>query len=76
MRLDISLPCEAWVDTLDDALRLAARAREARAFDAVVAATRQRQPATPEDLYHPRSPAQQAISYEFKTLGFQCRFSG
>ena len=40
-----SLPGEAWVDTLDDALRLAGKAREARAFDAVVAATRQQQPA-------------------------------
>lgn len=40
-----SLPGEAWVDTLDDALRLAGRARVARAFDAVVAATRQQQPA-------------------------------
>jgi hypothetical protein len=39
------LPEEAWVDTLDDALRLTGRAREARAFDAVVAATRQQQPA-------------------------------
>jgi hypothetical protein len=40
-----SLPGEAWVDTLDDALRLAGRAREARAFDAILAATRQQQPA-------------------------------
>jgi hypothetical protein len=40
-----SLPGEAWVDTLDDALRLAGKAREARTFDAVVAATRQQQPA-------------------------------
>ena len=39
-----SLPAEAWVDTLDDALRLAGRQREARAFAAVLAQTRLRQP--------------------------------
>ena len=39
-----SLPGEAWVDTLDDALRLLGTAREARLFDAVLAATRERQP--------------------------------
>ncbi len=40
-----SLPGEAWVDTLDDALRLIGKAREARAFQALLADTRQRQPA-------------------------------
>ena len=40
-----SLPAEAWVDTPADALRLAGKAREARAFDAVLAATREHQPA-------------------------------
>lgn len=40
-----SLPGEAWVDTPDDALRLIGKLREARTFDAVVAATRQQQPA-------------------------------
>jgi hypothetical protein len=40
-----SLPGEAWVDTLDDALRLAGRAREARVFDAILAATREQQAA-------------------------------
>jgi hypothetical protein len=39
-----SLPGEAWVDTLDDALRLIGKARDARAFDVLLAATRQRQP--------------------------------
>ena len=39
-----SLPGEAWVDTLDDALRLAAKVREGRAFGALLAATQQ-QPA-------------------------------
>ena len=40
-----SLPAEAWVDTLDDALRLAGRQREVRTFAAVLAQTRERQPA-------------------------------
>lgn len=40
-----SLPGEAWVDTLDDALRLIGKAREARSFDALLDATRERQPA-------------------------------
>lgn len=40
-----SLPGEAWVDTLDDALRLIGKAREARAFLTLLAATRQQQPA-------------------------------
>ena len=40
-----SLPGEAWVDTLDDALRLIGKARDARAFHALLAATRQQQPA-------------------------------
>lgn len=40
-----SLPAEVWVDTLDDALRLAGKAREGRAFGELLAATRQQQPA-------------------------------
>ncbi len=40
-----SLPGEAWVDTLDDALRLLGTMREARVFDAILVATRERQPA-------------------------------
>jgi len=40
-----SLPGEAWVDKLDDALRLIGKTREARVFDAVLVATRQQQPA-------------------------------
>ena len=40
-----SLPAEAWVDTLDDALRLLGKLREARAFQALLATTRQQQPA-------------------------------
>ena len=40
-----SVPGEAWVDTLDDALRLIGKAREARVFTALLAATRQQQPA-------------------------------
>jgi hypothetical protein len=40
-----SLPGQAWVDTLDDALRFIGRTREARAFAALLAATRQLQPA-------------------------------
>jgi len=39
-----SLPGEAWVDTLDDALRLVGKVREARTFQALLAATRQQQP--------------------------------
>ena len=39
-----SLPGEAWVDTLDDALRLAAKVREGRAFGALLVATKE-QPA-------------------------------
>ena len=39
------LPDEAWVDTLDDALRLIGKTREARAFQTLLAATRERQPA-------------------------------
>jgi len=40
-----SLPGEAWVDTLDDALRLIGKARDAKGFQALLAVTRQRQPA-------------------------------
>jgi hypothetical protein len=40
-----SLPAEAWVDTLDDALRLIGKAGEARRFDALWTATQQLQPA-------------------------------
>ena len=40
-----SLPAEAWVDTLDDALQVIGKAREARVFQSVLAATRERQPA-------------------------------
>ena len=40
-----SLPGEAWVDTLDDALRLIGKARDGRAFAALLAVTRQQQPA-------------------------------
>ena len=39
-----SLPGEAWVDTLDDALRFVGKAREARAYRALLAITRQQQP--------------------------------
>jgi len=39
-----SLPDEAWVDTIDDALRCIGKGRDARAFQAVVEATRQQQP--------------------------------
>ena len=39
------LPGEAWVDTLDDALRLIGKTREGRAFNALVAITRERQAA-------------------------------
>ncbi len=40
-----SLPAEAWVDTLDDALRWLGKLREARAFKVLLAATQQQQPA-------------------------------
>lgn len=40
-----SLPAEAWVDTLDDALRVAGKVREGRDFDQMLATTRQQQPA-------------------------------
>ena len=40
-----SLPDEAWVDTLADALRLSGKLREGRAFVELLAATRQQQPA-------------------------------
>lgn len=40
-----SLPGEAWVDTLDDAFRLIGKARDARAFQALLAVTLERQPA-------------------------------
>jgi hypothetical protein len=39
-----SLPGEAWVDTLDDALRLVGKARDARAFLALHAVTLRQQP--------------------------------
>jgi hypothetical protein len=39
------LPHEAWVDTLDDALRLVAKTSEARVFRALIENTRERQPA-------------------------------
>ncbi|ODU95631.1 MAG: hypothetical protein ABT20_19620 [Rubrivivax sp. SCN 70-15] len=39
-----SLPGEAWVETLDDALRIIGKARDARAFQAMVSVTLQRQP--------------------------------
>lgn len=39
------LPAEAWVDTLDDALRLAGKVREGRVFQALLEAARARQPA-------------------------------
>jgi hypothetical protein len=40
-----SLPGEAWIDTLDAALRLIGKARDARAFQRLIDATRQQQPA-------------------------------
>jgi len=40
-----SLPGEAWVDTLGDALGLVGKARDARAFKALLGATHERQPA-------------------------------
>lgn len=39
-----SLPGEAWVDTPDDALRLVGKARDARAFLALIAVTLRQQP--------------------------------
>lgn len=39
-----SLPGEAWVDTPDDALRLVGKARDARAFQALLAITLRQQP--------------------------------
>lgn len=39
-----SLPGEAWVDTLEDALRLVGKARDARAFQALLAITLRQQP--------------------------------
>jgi hypothetical protein len=39
-----ALPAEVWVDTLEDALRLIGKARDARAFQGLAAVTRQRQP--------------------------------
>jgi hypothetical protein len=39
------VPAEAWVETLDDALQLVGKGREAKAFDALVASTREQQPA-------------------------------
>ena len=40
-----SLPHEAWVDALDDAIRLIGKTRDARAFDALLDATARQQPA-------------------------------
>lgn len=40
-----SLPGEVWVDTLENALRLVGKVREARAFDEILTETRERQPA-------------------------------
>jgi hypothetical protein len=40
-----SLPEEAWLDTLDDALRLLGKSRETRAFDSLLTITAQQQPA-------------------------------
>ncbi len=40
-----AVPEQAWVDALDDAIRLAGKAREARVFRALLAATREREPA-------------------------------
>ncbi len=39
-----SLPAEIWVDTVDDALRFSGKVREARAYEALLATTRQQQP--------------------------------
>ena len=40
-----SLPGEAWVDTLDDAMRLLGKRRDAQVFEVLLARTRQQQPA-------------------------------
>ncbi|MES2088745.1 MAG: DUF3322 domain-containing protein [Pseudomonadota bacterium] len=40
-----SVPAEIWVDSLDDAVRWLGKASEVKAFDALVALTRQQQPA-------------------------------
>jgi hypothetical protein len=40
-----SLPAEVWIDTPEDALRFIGKLREARAFQALLTTTRQRQPA-------------------------------
>jgi hypothetical protein len=40
-----SLPAEAWVDTLEDAVRWLGKTSELKAFDALLATTRQQQPA-------------------------------
>lgn len=40
-----SLPAEAWVETLDDALRLTGKAGDARIFASLLTVTRQQQPA-------------------------------
>lgn len=40
-----SLPAEAWIDTLDDGLRLIGKTRDARTFDVMLAAARLQQPA-------------------------------
>ncbi len=40
-----SLPAEAWVETLDDALRLTGKAGDARIFASLLTITRQQQPA-------------------------------
>ena len=45
-----SLPGEVWVDTLDDALRLVGKLREARLFNALLTTTREQQPALLEWL--------------------------
>ena len=39
-----SLPAEAWVDTLDDALRLAGKTRDGKVFNGLLAMAQQRQP--------------------------------
>lgn len=44
VRGNSALPRQAWVDTLDDALALIGRKREAAAFEALVRQTRDRQP--------------------------------
>jgi len=47
-----SLPGEAWVDTLDAALRLIGKVREARAFQALLTLTQDEQPALVPWLQH------------------------